>query len=171
MKPNIILVGFMGTGKSSTGRIVANRLGMAFVDMDTLIEERTGMKIPDIFAQKGEPHFRQLERALTQEWAQRENTVIAPGGGIVLNPENIADFSRSGLVICLTADPDVILNRVIHDRNRPLLEETGDKAKRIRDLLETRRALYEEIPVRINTNELTAAEVAEQIIALYTAHE
>lgn len=166
MAKNIILVGFMGTGKSVTGQIVASRLHREFVDMDHVIEERAGKKISDIFADEGEPHFRSLERALVQELSQRENLVIATGGGVVLNPDNIADYSRTGSVICLHADPDVILRRISKQAHRPLLEGDDDKARKIRDLLEKRQTLYKAIPLQVDTDHRTAREVAEEVIAL-----
>ena len=165
---NIILVGFMGTGKSSTGRAVAARLGRAFLDMDSMIEEQQGKPIPQIFADHGEPYFRALERKLVQELALRSNLVIAPGGGIVLNPDNIADFSRTGFVVCLHATPQMILSRVGADTNRPLLQG-GDKLQKITDLLAKRQPQYDAIPRRIETDGFTPAEVAEKVIALFQA--
>lgn len=162
---NLVLVGFMGTGKSATGKILAERLGRAFIDMDTTIEEREGRPIPRIFAESGEPHFRALERALVQELAARQELVVAPGGGIVLNPDNIRDFAATGRVICLRATPEMILTRVGHDPNRPLLQ-TDDKLGRIRDLLGKRKALYDAIPLQIETDGKSPAQVADEILAL-----
>jgi shikimate kinase len=167
MAKNIILVGFMGTGKSASGRLVAKRLDRQFVDMDTVIEERAGKKISDIFADEGEAHFRSLERNLARELSAREDLVIATGGGIVLNPDNISDFSRTGVVICLHADPDTILQRVAKDTHRPLLQGDDDKIKAIRELLAKRQKLYNAIPLRIDTNNHTARDTAEEVIALY----
>lgn len=161
---NLVLVGFMGTGKTSTGRVLAERLGRAFVDMDQRIEEREGRTIPDIFAQSGEPYFRALERALVQELAAQRNLVIAPGGGIVLNPDNVRDFAATGHVICLRASPEWILQRVGADANRPLLQ-TEDKLGRIRELLARRQALYDAIPAQVDTDGLTPAQVADRILA------
>ncbi len=166
MAKNIILVGFMGTGKSVTGQIVASRLHREFIDMDHVIEERAGKKISEIFADEGEARFRALERSLVQELSQRENLVIATGGGVVLNPDNIADFSRTGTVICLHANPDIILKRVSQQQHRPLLEGDDDKARKIRDLLEKREALYKAIPLQIDTDNHTARDSAEEVIAL-----
>jgi shikimate kinase len=165
-KRNIILVGFMGTGKSATGRLVAQALRREFIDMDSVIEQREQRSIPKIFADSGEPYFRQLERALVQELAARENLVIAPGGGIVLNPENVRDFQRTGLVICLGATPETILARVGHDANRPLLQG-GDKLQKIRDLLGKRQALYDAIPLQLATDGQTAAQVADGVLRLF----
>ena len=162
---NIVLVGFMGTGKSATGKVLAKRLGREFVDMDSVIEQRQGKPIPAIFAEQGEPYFRQLERALVQELAARGGLVIAPGGGIVLNPENIKDFSRTGLVVCLRATPEMILKRVGNDTNRPLLQG-GDKLQKIKDLLGKRQALYDAIPASVETDGQTPEDTADAVLKL-----
>lgn len=164
---NLVLVGFMGTGKSAVGRIVARRLTLEFVDMDARIEEQAGRMISDIFATEGEAHFRTIERAMVQELSEREGLVIATGGGVVLNPDNLSDFSRTGVVICLHADPETILGRVSRQAHRPLLEGDDDKSQAIRALLEKRTPIYESIPLGIDTTHLPARDVAEQAIALY----
>ncbi|MCF7849191.1 MAG: shikimate kinase [Kiritimatiellales bacterium] len=166
-KKNIVLVGFMGTGKTTLGRLLAARTGMKLVDMDSIIEERAGKLISDIFAQEGEAHFRQLERALVQELAAESGLVVSTGGGIVLDPDNIADFERTGLVVCLLLSAEAILERVRHDDTRPLL--SGDKVEKIRELLEFRRPLYEAIEHRIETDGLTPEQKATQIMELYNA--
>lgn len=155
----------MGTGKTTVGKILAQELKMRFVDMDALLEERAGKSISLIFSEDGEPYFRNMERALVQELAAGNNQVIAAGGGIVLNPDNIADFSRSGRVICLLAAEDEILRRVSSSTARPLLEK-GEKARQISDLLAKRRPLYEAIPNRVNTTRLTQREAAEVILLM-----
>ncbi|MCS6771646.1 MAG: shikimate kinase [Kiritimatiellae bacterium] len=160
---NIVLVGFMGTGKTSTGRALAARLGREFVDMDAVIEERERRSIPRIFAESGEPYFRALERCLTRELAGRRNLVIAPGGGIVLNPDNIRDFAAGGWVVALRASPEMILQRVGQDTSRPLLQ-TDDKLGRIRELLLKRRPLYDAIPIQIDTDGKTPEAVANEIL-------
>ena len=162
---NIVLVGFMGSGKSTVGKKLAGRLGMTFVDMDTIIEERAGKPIPRIFAEEGEPHFRTLERALAGELSLRTGLVIACGGGVVLNPDNIRDYNRSGLVVCLTATPEVIFERTSRARNRPLLEER-DRMQRILDLLEKRRTLYASIPHKVDTSTVSAERVVETILKM-----
>lgn len=166
--PNIVLMGFMGTGKSTVGRALARRLGMRFLDMDTIIEERAGKPIPRIFAEDGEPCFRAMERELAQELAGRNGLVIACGGGVVLNPDNIRDYSRTGLVVCLTATPEVIFKRTAKDRNRPLLEEQ-DRMKRILELLQKRKAMYAAIPHQVDTTTPTADQVAGAIADLYAS--
>jgi shikimate kinase len=163
-KHNIVIMGFMGTGKSSVARVLATRLGMDALDMDDLIEEREGRLIRDIFAQDGEPYFRQLERAMVQELAGRNGLVIACGGGVVLNPDNIQDYSQTGTVVCLMAEPEEILARVARQTHRPLLED-GDKAERICSLFEQRRTLYESIPNRVKTDGKDLETVADEVLA------
>ena len=167
MAKNIILVGFMGTGKSAVGALVARQLHRTFLDMDHLLEERAGKPISAIFAEDGEPTFRAMERALTQELAEREDLVIATGGGIVLDPENISDFSRRGMVICLLANARTIAQRVGHSADRPLLAKATDKEQVIRDLMSRRQALYDAIPLKVDTSARAASEVAAEVIALY----
>ena len=162
---NIILVGFMGTGKTTVGRLLARQLDMTFLDMDQEIEAREGRAISDIFAKEGEPHFRKLERALVRELSGRTGLVIGAGGGIVLNPENVADYARTGLVVCLTATPETILKRVEKESHRPLLE--GDeKSKRILQILDARKHLYAAIPHQVDTTTLTPEQVVERIVAM-----
>lgn len=162
---NIVLIGFMGTGKTVTGRVLAERTGMELVDMDSIIEERAGKPISDIFATDGEPAFRAMERSLAQELSQRSGLVISTGGGIVLNPDNVTDFERNGLVVCLTASPEVIFQRLENDTTRPLL--SGDKKEQINGILETRKPLYDAIAHQINGDQLGPEERADAILRLY----
>src|SRR5436309_490780 len=104
---NLVLVGFMGSGKTAAGKLAAEKLALTFVDMDTVIERRTGLTVSQLFEQKGEPFFRQQERAIVQELAGQQDQVIATGGGIILNPDNIRDFSRTGVVVCCWVDARV----------------------------------------------------------------
>lgn len=165
---NIVLVGFMGTGKTTVGERLAQRTGMPLLDMDSLIEKRAGKSINEIFSEDGEPHFRYLERELVRELAASSGHVISSGGGIVLNPENIADFEKTGLVVCLLASAETILDRVRHDTTRPLL--AGDKEARIVHLLEIRRPLYEAITHKINTDGLDPEAITASIIQLYESN-
>jgi len=167
-KQNIVLVGFMGTGKTTIGQLLSEQTGMPLLDMDHLIEERAGKPITAIFAEDGEPHFRALERELVQELSAQNSHVVSTGGGIVLNADNMADYEKTGLVVCLLAAPETILDRVRHDTTRPLL--AGDKEAKIVELLETRRPLYEAIAHKIDTNGLQPAAIAAQIIVLYESN-
>ncbi|MBU0715404.1 MAG: shikimate kinase [Verrucomicrobia bacterium] len=172
---NIILVGFMGTGKTTIGRVLADQLKCDFVDMDIELEARAGKPIPRIFAEDGEPVFRRMERNLVVELSRRpvrhslggggSNLVIAAGGGIVLNPDNIRDFSATGHVICLKAAPDEILRRVSGSSHRPLLEQ-GDKGERIRKLRMARQPFYDAIPAQVDTTGKTINEVVVEVLKI-----
>jgi len=165
-KTNIVLVGFMGTGKTAVGELLAGQLGKTLVDMDSMIAEREGKSIPRIFAEDGEPRFRALERALVQELAGRTDLVVSTGGGIVLNAANVEDFARSGLVVCLTATAETILERVGDDTNRPLLA-VEDKLGKIKELLAVRQSYYDAVPCQLATDGKSPAAVAAEICALY----
>lgn len=162
---NIILVGFMGTGKTTIGKRLAEQTQMPLVDMDALIEKRAKKSISQIFADEGEAHFRTLERALAKELTTQNNLIISTGGGIVLNPNNISDFETSGLTVCLMASPETILERIKHDTSRPLL--AGDKENQIIHLLESRQTLYEAVKHKIDTNGLDPEAITSKILELY----
>ncbi len=166
---NIILTGFMGTGKTAVGREVAARLGRPFVDMDEHIAARAGMTIPEIFSQHGEPYFRALESELAQNLAGQRGLVIATGGGALVDATNRERMARSGLAICLTAGVDDLLARVGGEdgegAGRPLLAG-DDRRKRISDLLAGRAAAYAEIPFHIDTSGRGVDEVAPDVSAL-----
>jgi len=137
-KSNIILTGFMGTGKTTLGRHLAKVLGYDFVDTDEQIEAQTGQGITDIFARQGEAAFRQLETRLVENLAAKHELVIATGGGLVLNPLNVVLLEKSGLIVCLTAPPEDILARVSRQQHiRPLLQQADPLAK-INELLAQR---------------------------------
>ena len=165
MKSSIALIGFMGTGKTAAGKALAERLGKEFVELDALIEQRAGKTIPEIFRQDGEIAFRELEIELTKEVAEKENVVIACGGGVVLNKINIDRLKKECLIVHLTASPRVILKRTSGDKNdRPLLK-VADRASEIQRLLKFRRPFYElAADITINTSKLDINSVVEQII-------
>ena len=123
MKTNIALIGYMGTGKTAVGLILAEKLNRKFLELDWMIEERAGKTIPDIFKEGGETAFRELEIEATKNVAIEKNAVIACGGGIVLNKINIDRLREGGVIAYLTASPEVILERVsVEKGQRPLLE-------------------------------------------------
>lgn len=167
---NIVLFGFMGTGKTAVARLLGERLGRPVVEMDALIEEREGMEISRIFAERGEGYFRKLERKLVRELADSHGRIIATGGGVILDPDNIRDLSRSGTLICLTARPEVILERVAGESHRPLLEGPG-REETVKRMLKDRRPDYDRIPGQIDTSDLSIEEVAGRVIGLMGSGE
>ncbi len=153
----------MGTGKSTVGRIVAEQLKFDLLDTDALIEQRSGKKITDIFAQNGESTFRQLEAQLVTELATCTNTIISTGGGLPTNPANLESLKSHSLVVCLWAAPEAIFERVREQSHRPLLHD-ADPLGKIRSLLNAREPFYKQADVLINSDLRSAREVAQQVI-------
>ncbi|HOU15899.1 MAG TPA: 3-dehydroquinate synthase [Anaerolineae bacterium] len=162
---NLVLTGFMGTGKTTVGREVARRLGRAFVDMDDIIAARAGKPIPRIFAENGEAAFRALEAAVCAELSAQDGLVIATGGGALVDAENRRVMQRGGVVICLDATPDEILRRVGDNHERPLLNVADPRAEVAR-LLAARREAYAAIPWHVQTDGRAVEDVATQVLAL-----
>ena len=160
---NLALIGFMGTGKTTVGRHVAEQLGFEFLDTDELVQARIGRTIADIFAKDGEPAFRALEKQIVQELSAREKTVIATGGGLPTNSENLDALKSFALVICLWASPEKIWERVRHQSHRPLLHD-ADPQKKIRELLAVREPFYKQADVLINTDLRSVREATQQIV-------
>jgi shikimate kinase len=167
---NLVLIGFMGSGKTSAGKRAAQRLGMKFVDMDDMIEQRHGQTISQVFEQKGEPFFRQQERALVRELSAGQDRVIATGGGVVLDPNNLRDFNRTGVVICCWVDANVANERTKSAKHRPLLEAGGNRLTQIEELLRQREPLYKAIPNRIDTSAMSVEQQADEIVRIYQQH-
>ncbi|MDP8216892.1 MAG: shikimate kinase [Candidatus Kaelpia imicola] len=163
---NLVLVGFMGTGKTEVSKEVAERVGMRYLSIDKMIEEREGMNINDIFKEKGEEYFREVERDIVKEVSCMDSVVIDAGGGVVLNNENIENLKSSGVVICLKARPEVILHRMRNKTDRPLLN-VRDKLTEINEVLDSRRFCYDKIEKSIDTSDLTIDEVAEQVRVIF----
>ena len=160
---NIALIGFMGTGKTSVGRLVAEQLRFDYLDTDEVIQSQTGRSITEIFQTDGEPAFRALEEAVVKELANRKKTVIATGGGLPLNPKNLASLKMHSLVVCLWSSPEKIWERVCHQSHRPLLHDKNPQAK-IRDLLAAREPFYKRADVLLNTDMRSVREVAQQVV-------
>ncbi len=137
----LIIIGFMGTGKTSVGRALAARLGLTFIDLDAEVERAAGRTIPEIFAAEGEAGFRRLEAEAVKTAAAAGPAVISTGGGVVLNPDNVANLRRAGHLVLLEAPPDEILRRVQEEGGRPLLA-VEDPLARIIELLEQREPHY-----------------------------
>lgn len=160
---NIVLTGFMGTGKTEVGRILSRKLGYVLVDADTEIEKEQGMTITEIFKQYGEPKFREIEADVIRRLSEMGNAVISTGGGAVLRQENMDNLRKNGVVICLTASPETILKRTSNNNDRPLLQ-VEDPLKKIKELLEFRKPYYEKADIMIDTEGKSPIEVAEEII-------
>jgi len=162
---NVALFGFMGVGKSAVGRMLAEKLGLSFVDLDEEIVRTTGRSIESIFQEDGEERFREIERALTEEYSALDGQVIACGGGTVIDPENLENLRRSSRMVLLTAEPEVILERVETEGDvRPLLN-VEDRLGKIRSLLSKRWPSYiEAADIIIDTSEHTLQVVVSIII-------
>lgn len=160
---NVVLTGFMGTGKTEVGKILSQRLGFLFVDVDTEIEKEEGMKITEIFKKYGEPRFREIEADVIKRISDKEGLVISTGGGAVLRKENMDNLRRKGIIVCLTASAETILKRTSNSDDRPLLQ-VEDPLKRIKELLEFRKPYYEKADIMIDTEGRSPIEVAEEII-------
>lgn len=164
MKSNLILTGFMGTGKTSLGKLLAARLGRGFVDLDHKIEHDTGMSIPKIFEKYGEEHFRELERAAVKEISEKKNLVIATGGGTVKDAENIRLLKSSGVIVCLTADPKEIFRRTERRGERPVLDGGGkERLKTIKKLLAERQKFYAQADYTVDTTDWSPLQIMNDI--------
>jgi len=166
METNIALIGFMGTGKTAVGQLLAKKLGSRFFELDLLIEQKAGKSIPDIFQQDGEVAFRELEIEVTKEVSKDKNLVIACGGGIVLNKINIDRLRQQSRIVYLTASPGVILKRVADEEGQRPLLEVDNPTLTIREMLSFRKPFYERAAdITINTSKLDIDAVAGQIIS------
>ena len=160
---NLTLIGFMGTGQSSVGRLVADQVHFTFLDTDAVIEARAGASIDDIFKQHGEPVFREWESRIVTELARRSRTVISTGGGLPANEANFCSLKTHSLVVCLWASPEKIFQRVRNQSHRPLLNEPDPLAK-IRQLLAVREPYYRRADILVNTEFRSLREVAQQVL-------
>lgn len=164
LNSNIVLIGFMGTGKSTIAEFLKNTLNMEVVEMDQLIAQREGMSISKIFEIHGEEYFRDLETNLLIEMQSKSNVVISCGGGTPMRERNVAEMKKNGKVVLLTAKPETILERVKDNHDRPLLENNKNVSY-IEELLEKRRPKYEAAAdFVIETDQKSAAEICEEII-------
>ncbi len=159
----ISITGFMGTGKTTVGRLLAERAGLEFIDTDDLIEAREGRAISEIFEEDGEDHFRDLETDALKRAVASRGRVISTGGGILLRDENARVLREAGPIVCLTASPETILSRTSVDEKRPLLR-VPDPAARIRDLLAERQECYARADFHVSNDASAPADVVESII-------
>lgn len=160
---NLYLVGFMGTGKSTVGRLVAQKLEFALLDSDHEIEQRQGKTIPDIFAGEGEPAFRAMERRFIEEGHPAERVVVSCGGGLVVQPGMLALLQSKGVVVCLHASLETILARTARQRNRPLLN-VEDPEERVRTLYAAREPVYRKSGTMILTDGRPLNEIVAHVI-------
>lgn len=168
LNPNLVLIGFMGVGKTTVGRRCARVLGFRMTDTDGMIERRAGRSIPEIFATWGEERFREMEAEVIREASARVHAVIATGGGAILRPENVRVLRSSGVLIWLWVAPEEILRRCGDRMSRPLLTDATDPSERVRSLLEVRTPLYAAAAdVRVETTGLTHGEAAERVLQEY----
>ena len=163
---NVVITGFMGTGKTTVGREVADMLDRPFYDTDEIIQERTGMSIPKIFRTQGEDFFRRQEKDVLADLAQPSYSVIATGGGSLLQDENLFRVNQSGIIFCLEARLDVLAQRLGRSGFRPLLAGQNPLSQ-LRALLAARQDGYRRLPNHIDTSESSPREIAVKIIALY----
>ena len=160
---NLVLTGFMGTGKTAVGKLLASRLEWQFFDLDSLIEKEVGMNISKIFARQGEPYFRDLETKTIKLVSLLDNAVIACGGGVVLRKENMEELEKKGKIICLTAGPEIIYERLRDGADRPLLN-AANPLERIKSLMAERAKYYERCNAMISNDGFTVEQTVNAIL-------
>ncbi len=161
---NIVLIGFMGTGKTTIGRLLASRLGCPFIDSDKKVEYENNMTIREIFELHGEEYFRQKEKDVIGKIARYNNVVIATGGGVVLSNENMRKLKKKGIIIALTASSDIIVERTKRRTTRPLLLETSNQEQTVNKLLNERGELYQNADFSIDTSTNSPQHVITEIM-------
>lgn len=167
-KPHIVLVGLPGSGKTTVGALLADKLGKAFLDFDAEIERREGKTISEIFGEKGEGHFRELERKLTEELKDIGDMIVAPGGGWITHPEVVALIRPPAKLIYLRIRPETAFKRLGGSSGgRPLLNRP-DPLGELRNLLEARKLMYQAADHEISAELLTPEQVAEKVVAWMT---
>jgi shikimate kinase len=166
MKPGtpIVLIGFMATGKTTVGRLVAERLQRKFLDLDHLVEETAGMKIPDLFRTQGEPAFRKVESAALEQALKMDGLVLATGGGAACREDNLQAMLASAFVVALSAPPSEVLKRTGGASGRPLLDSAADPMAEAQRLLAAREPFYSRAHLRIETVGKAPQDVAAEIV-------
>lgn len=174
MKQPVFLCGMMGSGKSTTGRILASELGVPFLDLDEMIVEKSKMAIPDIFEEKGEPFFRKIERSLLIKESQKFSGVMALGGGALQNQHIVDHLKIYGWLVFLDVPQSVISSRISGDSNRPMLNNENENnavKSKVESLLEERLPLYRQAEITIDAGNLTAETIAKEIIKKLTLYD
>jgi shikimate kinase len=166
---NLVLIGYRGTGKSAVARLLAKRLGMEVVSLDAEIVRQSG-PIPDIVAQHGWPHFRDIESEVTKRVSDRDGIIVDSGGGVILRAENVENLKRNGRLIWLRASVPVIVGRIEGGTQRPALTEGKSFTEEVEDVLRERTPLYEAAAHHhVDTDRLDAEQVAEQVRRLFAS--
>ncbi len=160
---NIVLTGFMGTGKTAVGKELARLLDMKLIDVDTEIEDSRDMTISEIFKKFGEPVFREIETDMIKKVSLNKDAVISTGGGAVLRQENMETLRGTGIIVCLMASPETILQRTSSTSDRPLLH-VENPLEKIGELLDIRKPYYEKADIVIDTDGKTPLQIAEEIV-------
>lgn len=160
---NIVLIGFMGSGKSMTSKSLGQLLKRPVFSTDAIIEKKEGKSIPEIFAKKGEAYFRNLERVVVDELAGKQGVIIDCGGGVVLNPTSMTRLKKNGAVFFLHASAESVYAQIKHDKNRPLVNVVNP-LERIRQLMEDRQPLYEQADYIINADFKTIEEITKSVM-------
>ena len=164
---NIVLTGFMATGKSSVGKDLAAKLNISFVDSDEFIEKKLNKKIKDIFKENGEQYFRQQETKAIEELSNLTSCVISCGGGVVLNKYNIDLLRKNGIIVNLYASAQEIYKRIAGNKDRPLLENTS--LQKIQELMDCRKEFYANCDIVIKTDNLSVEQITNLIISKLSA--
>lgn len=159
---NIVLTGFMATGKTAVGKELARICGMRLVDIDEEIEKEQGVRISDIFRDQGEGRFREIETGMIRRYSKEKHLIISTGGGAVLREENMEALREAGVIFCLKASPETILKRTSGNDDRPLLK-VEDPMSRIRELLAFRAPYYERAGIMVDTDDKPPHQIAEEI--------
>ncbi|MDB4384999.1 shikimate kinase [Opitutaceae bacterium] len=165
-KTNLYLVGFMGTGKTTIGRAIAYRLKYQLLDSDHEIERHEDRTVAEIFADRGEDYFRELERKFVDEGHAETNCVVACGGGLVVQPGMLDKLQKKGVVVCLHASLETILERTSANRNRPLLH-VDDPMERLRDLYAEREPIYRRAGAVILTDHRPTSDIISHVMRVY----
>ncbi len=166
---NIVIVGFMGTGKTAVARALSRKLKMKYISTDEVIEDRERRSIGDIFKKNKEPYFRQVEKEVVEKVSLLNNFVIDAGGGVVLDEVNVKNLKQNGKMACLTATAEVILGRTKRHCHRPLLN-VEDPQARVEELLAQRAAFYARADYTIDTTNKTVEQVVEEVEKLINAN-
>ncbi|RNB89149.1 shikimate kinase [Brevibacillus nitrificans] len=158
---NVVLVGFMGTGKTTVGAALSEALGMTQIDLDEEIVRREGKSIPALFAEQGEAYFRDAESKYLADLLEQGPCILTTGGGVVLRPQNVEVMVQKGLVVALSASEEELIKRLENDTGRPLL--AGGVAQRVRTLLAERAGAYDFAPIQIDTTGKSLTAIVEEI--------